>query len=827
MLCRPGSTRRRSLRQFALALAATILAVSAAHAGTLNLSWTAPTTNVDGTPLTDLAAYRVYYGTAAAPCPGTAFVQIASPTSTPSLGQTLTATLTNLPAGTLYYVSMTAIDANGMESACVTPVQSAVARVAITVSPAEVNFGSVVVGSVADQTFTVQNTGAGTISGTVTASAPFSVVSGSSFGLAGGATQSVVVRFNPTVAASVTGNVTFTAGGDSVSRVLSGTGTTDSTPPSVLITSPTSGATYATTSATLTLAGTASDNVGVTQVTWINDRGGSGTATGIISWTAGGIVLKPGANVITVTARDAAGNKTVATLTATMTDVTAPTVTLTAPTAGASVTGAVNITATATDNIGVAGVQFRLDGANLGAEKTTAPYSVSWDTTTTTGGSHTLTAIARDAAGNSTTSAPIAVTVVAPPTVGAPLSVLRAASPITVDGSLVEWTGATPVRFSGRSNSATAYLLWDATNLYVAFQVTDSQLNATRTARDAGSLYQDDSVEVYIDTRNDRATTMQSDDYQFLVNLNNVQGDLRGTGTGKNAAWNATWLSAVRRQGTLNVNTDTDTGYTVEIAIPWAQIGVTPVSGMSFGIDLVVNDRDGSTFDYFDWAGIAPNSFAQPSRWKQITLVGVPTDTVVAAASGPITVDGDLSDWVGATAVQFSGSSNGATAYLLWDPTNLYVAFRVTDSQLNATRTARDAGDLYQDDAVEIYIDTRNDRASTMQTDDYQFLVNLNNVQGDLRGTGTGKDPAWNGSWSSAVRLWGSLNANTDTDGGYIVEIAIPWAQIGVTPTSGMSFGIDLAVDDRDAASFDYFDWAGIAPNSFAQPSLWKRVRLQ
>jgi hypothetical protein len=114
-----------------------------------------------------------------------------------------------------------------------------------------------------------------------------------------------------------------------------------------------------------------------------------------------------------------------------------------------------------------------------------------------------------------------------------------------------------------------------------------------------------------------------------------------------------------------------------------------------------------------------------------------------------------------------------------------------------------------------------------MQPDDYQFVVNLNNAQGDLRGTGTGKNAAWNGTWQSAVRFQGTLNANADTDSGYTVEIAIPWAQIGVTPVSGMSLGIDLAVNDRDATSFDYFDWAGIAPKAYAQPSLWRPVRLE
>src|SRR2546425_13368016 len=84
-------------------------------------------------------------------------------------------------------------------------------------------------------------------------------------------------------------------------------------------------------------------------------------------------------------------------------DNVAPTVSLTSPSNGAAVSGTMIVSATASDNVGIVGVQFQLDGTNLGAEVTGAPYSVSWNTTSATTGSHTLTAIARDAAGNRTT----------------------------------------------------------------------------------------------------------------------------------------------------------------------------------------------------------------------------------------------------------------------------------------------------------------------------------------------------------------------------------------------------------------------------------------
>ena len=96
----------------------------------------------------------------------------------------------------------------------------------------------------------------------------------------------------------------------------------------------------------------------------------------------------------------------------TSSDTTPPTVSITVPTAGASVAGPlVTVTATASDNVGVAGVQFKVDGTNVGAEDTSSPYSIAWNSTTVTDGSHAITALARDAAGNTTTSTAVNVTV--------------------------------------------------------------------------------------------------------------------------------------------------------------------------------------------------------------------------------------------------------------------------------------------------------------------------------------------------------------------------------------------------------------------------------
>lgn len=92
-------------------------------------------------------------------------------------------------------------------------------------------------------------------------------------------------------------------------------------------------------------------------------------------------------------------------------NIASPTISITSPENGTTVSGTINVSASTFNNVGVTSVQFKLDGNNLGAEDTTPPYSISWDTTTTSNGSHSLIAVARNAAGNITTSSPITITV--------------------------------------------------------------------------------------------------------------------------------------------------------------------------------------------------------------------------------------------------------------------------------------------------------------------------------------------------------------------------------------------------------------------------------
>ena len=131
--------------------------------------------------------------------------------------------------------------------------------------------------------------------------------------------------------------------------------------------------------------------------------------------------------------------------------------------------GTVTVSANAADNVGVVGVQFFVDGNALGAEDTTSPYSVSWNTTTVVNGSHALTARARDAAGNQTTSAPVNVTVNN-----------TVAGPIVAYG-MNEGSGTTTADSSGNANTGTlTSTAWTASGRYGAALVFDGDASRVR-----------------------------------------------------------------------------------------------------------------------------------------------------------------------------------------------------------------------------------------------------------------------------------------------------------------------------------------------------------
>jgi hypothetical protein len=250
----------------------------------------------------------------------------------------------------------------------------------------------------------------------------------------------------------------------------------DTTPPAVSVTAP---ANNALVHQTVTASATATDNVAVASVQFQVDGQNLGspvTASPFsVSWNT--TAVGDGTHTLTAVAKDTSGNTASSSVTVNV-DNTAPTGSVTAPATGATVSGLTPVSATASDNVAVGGVQFQLDGKNLGAEDTAAPYSVTWDTTTFTNGAHQLTAVVFDTAGNASTSAAVPVTVSnvdsTPPTVSmtAPAGNAALRQTITVSATAADNVAVAGVQFYldgnplGAEDTASPYSLsWDTTTV--------------------------------------------------------------------------------------------------------------------------------------------------------------------------------------------------------------------------------------------------------------------------------------------------------------------------------------------------------------------------
>lgn len=234
----------------------------------------------------------------------------------------------------------------------------------------------------------------------------------------------------------------------------------DTSAPSLVITSPASGATV---SGTVTVDATASDNIGVSSVQFKVGSTVIGTDTSFpysTSLNTGAFV--DGSLTITAVVSDAAGNITSATRSVMVSnvivpppDVSAPTVSFSAPASGATVSGSMTVSATASDNVGVTSVQFKIGSTVIGTD-TSSPYSATLDSVAYANGSQTLTVVATDAAGNAgTATRSITISNVAAPvddehpegTFTSPAANATVNGTITISMTATDATGVASIQF--------------------------------------------------------------------------------------------------------------------------------------------------------------------------------------------------------------------------------------------------------------------------------------------------------------------------------------------------------------------------------------------
>jgi endo-1,4-beta-xylanase len=168
-------------------------------------------------------------------------------------------------------------------------------------------------------------------------------------------------------------------------------------------------------------------------------------------------------------------------------------------------------------------------------------------------------------------------------------SIWERAPVLPVDQYLMAWQGA----------KGTARVLWDDTALYVLVQVTDTALN-----KGSPNAYEQDSVEVFLDERNDKSAFFQEDDGQYRVNFTN-ETSFNPSSVG------AGFVSAVQVSGS---------SYTVELKIPFKHR--KPEAGAEIGFDIQINDASdqGIRQSVALWNDTSGNSFQDTSGYGTVTL---------------------------------------------------------------------------------------------------------------------------------------------------------------------------------------------------------------
>jgi len=182
---------------------------------------------------------------------------------------------------------------------------------------------------------------------------------------------------------------------------------------------------------------------------------------------------------------------------------------------------------------------------------------------------------------------------------------------IQIDGDLNEWGRQNAVLLNGKKlkseNRVKISSCWDREMLYFSFDVKDKDLRAYQDSTDHPRLFMDDMVEFLLDANNDKDSCWGIDNFVYHINILRAKKDDRGTANCKSdPSWNGHAVYKIRMYGTLNDTTDVDQGYSLEIGIPWIEIGRIPEPGLTMGINFANGDNDGKGRQLFDWVGAWP-----------------------------------------------------------------------------------------------------------------------------------------------------------------------------------------------------------------------------
>lgn len=227
-----------------------------------------------------------------------------------------------------------------------------------------------------------------------------------------------------------------------------------------------------------------------------------------------------------------------------------------------------------------------------------------------------------------------------------------------------------------------------------------------------------------------------------------------------------------------------------------------------------------------------PGDFATPPQPPPAS------DVVAPRAAGPPTLDGDATEWAGLpvysspyvvfTGDSWDGSDDLAASWQVsWDDANLYLIANVADDIHAQSQTGNQ---MFRGDSIELQIDT--DRAGdyrpAISPDDYQLSLSPGDF-GAIAPSAYRFQGTAGGEMRDAAAPHAIAVTAIPTGAGYVLEAAIPWRDLGLTPASGLVIGLAFNVNDNDRPGTAAQEMMkSSAPNRrFADPTTWGTLTLQ
>jgi hypothetical protein len=189
--------------------------------------------------------------------------------------------------------------------------------------------------------------------------------------------------------------------------------------------------------------------------------------------------------------------------------------------------------------------------------------------------------------------------------------VVRAAQAPVIDGSLEDavWAAVPPVaelfvfgRLTREGQGTRAWVVYDDQHLYVAFDCPETDKRQLDTS--AKKIWNQDAIDFALDVDGDR-----KDFQQFIVNCKGEWEQFTQGAEGRQVEWDVRAAAASR-----------DDGYGVEVAIPWAEIGVRPAAGMKWPANFVRYRPNPPDFEIQTWSPLPGPSLIVPERFGELVF---------------------------------------------------------------------------------------------------------------------------------------------------------------------------------------------------------------